>query len=679
MAGAAEIYRRLLAAYPPQSPVLNKLGQIELRMGNAEAGIALLRRSLSIEPGQPAVLSNLAVGLRLTGKHEEALGCIDRALALAPDRVKTWNNAGDILCEINRFDEAVKAYSRVVAVDPGNVRAYCGLAAAYLELLMPQQALAAAESAIAKGCNDAQAFGLRGSALKALKRLQEALTDFDRALVRDPRDVVALNNKGAALLILGRWNEALVCCDRVLAINPNIVQTLYTRGKVLLVLKRFPEALETYNRVLALNADSVEALCNRANALLAVDRCDEALTDCDRALAIDANLAEALCNRANVLLALNRYDEALIDCDRALALAPGMIEAHNNRGVALLGLNRPQEALAACERAVAIDAGYAEAYWNQALSRLTLGDYENGWKLFEWRWQGTPQRQFAREFADPPWLGEEDVAGKTVLLHAEQGFGDTFQFSRYIPMVCALGAKVVVRAPENTLSVLASLKAEMTLVAKGQPLPAFDVHCPLMSLPLAFKTVLDTVPAKVPYLYADEAKRAIWRKALGDKSRPRIGLCWTGKPRMTVDAKRSMTFAQLAPLLRLPFSFHAVNKDLRLEDRAAAAAFPQLAVHTDELHDFSDTAALIAELDLVISVDTSLAHLTGALGKPVWVLLPWASEWRWLMDRRDSPWYPTAELFRQPADGDWQSVIGEVVRRLEMRFSEPLFRGIGTN
>jgi hypothetical protein len=295
------------------------------------------------------------------------------------------------------------------------------------------------------------------------------------------------------------------------------------------------------------------------------------------------------------------------------------------------------------------------------------GCFEEGWRLFEWRWRDQQQIQ-ARNFSQPQWLGAQTVANKTVLIHPEQGFGDFIQFCRYAIMLETLGAQVILETPAQLKTLLESLSGRFTIVEQGQPLPDFDLHCPVMSLPLAFKTTLATIPIHIPYLYANDQKRQIWRQRLGQKTQPRIGLTWSGSSSQQNDHNRSMPLKFLAPLLRLPLEFHCLQNELRPDDAKQLSNYPTLRTHVSEILDFSDTAALISEMDLVISVCTANAHLAGALGKPVWILLSHVACYRWLQNRNDSPWYPTAALLRQAEPGNWTALVAELEHKLRAEF-----------
>jgi tetratricopeptide (TPR) repeat protein len=329
----------------------------------------------------------------------------------------------------------------------------------------------------------------------------------------------------------------------------------------------------------------------------------------------------------------------------------------------LHALKRHDEALASYERAIALNPDYAEAHWNVCLARLRLGDFRGGWPQYEWGWKAG-YRGIERRFAQPRWTGAEPLAGKTLFVHAEQGFGDTIQFVRYVPLVAGAGARVVIEVHPSLVALLSGVQNVSSAVSRGGPLPAFDLHCPLLSLPLAFGTELDTIPARVPYLSAPETHLARWKIRLPRAEGLRIGLTWSG--RNIPDPDRSMALAQLAPLFDLPgIHFVSLQKDLRDSDEAALRGRPGFLHLGPDLADFADTAAVIAQLDLVISIDTAVAHLAGALGKPVWILLPFLSDWRWLLDRDDSPWYPTARLFRQDKARAWDTVIARVRAALD--------------
>jgi tetratricopeptide (TPR) repeat protein len=487
----------------------------------------------------------------------------------------------------------------------------------------------------------------------------DALRLVGTALKIRPDYPDALSNVGIILHALNRGSEALENFDRALKFKPQSAEVHANRGNALIQLRRHEEAVACFDRALALMPNYAAAHYNRGNALLALDRLDEALSAYDRALSFHPAWPEALNNRGNALIRLGRAGEAMSDYENALKLQPGQPDTLGNIGNALNVLGRPHEALAVLEQAIAARPGAPVAHYNAAMTRILLGDYKAGWAEYEWRWLTPwfhPQR---RAFDALPWLGGEPLEGKTILIHAEQGFGDMIQFARYVPLVAARGANVVLEMPEPLMALMAGLAGVSEMIAKGAAPPKVDYHCPLMSLPHAFGTELASIPADVAYLAAPADRMTKFAGAMAALKFPRVGLVWSGRPTHHNDLNRSLALAKLAALFEAPCSLVSLQRDLRESDAAALPQYP-ITDLSAQLGDFADTAAAISQLDLVISVDTSVAHLAGALGKPVWILLPHAPDFRWMLERNDSPWYPSARLFRQRSAGDWDSVLEAV-------------------
>lgn len=423
--------------------------------------------------------------------------------------------------------------------------------------------------------------------------------------------------------------------------------------------------LAAFRDALALRPDGAGLLANLGIALKALGRIEDAVACYDRALAIRPDCASAHYNRGIALKAMDRPAEAIASYERALAIQPAYAQALNNMGNAFRALNRHAEAIVSFDRALALRPGYGDAQFGRALSLLALGDLGVGWPGFERRWERRELAPDIRDLRKPVWLGDPPVAGKSVLLHSEQGMGDTLQFVRYATVLAARGATVHLEVQAPLKRLLASVPGTNSVVARGEALPRFDLHCPLMSLPLACGTTLETIPARIPYVRAPKALAEGWAMRL-DGAGPKVGLAWAGNPAHANDRNRSIPMALLQPLLALPgIRFVSLQKP----GSGARAGMAELPGHvldaSADLRDFADTAALVENLDLVIAVDTAVAHLAGAVGRPMWLLLPFAADWRWLLEREDSPWYPTARLFRQPAVGDWRSVIDRVRGELQ--------------
>lgn len=497
-------------------------------------------------------------------------------------------------------------------------------------------------------------------------RQSDAEKLYVSALDREPGRYEALYGLGLLRLQQERFAESVDLTRRALLSRPQSAEAYGNLGTALMRLGRPQEAVQCFSRTIALAPGLAQAHRDLASALGTLGRYEEALQQAEEALALSPS-AEAHAVAGAALLPLSRFDEALDHAERLVALSPQNLGMYSLLGVVLRSLNRPREAIAVYDRALAIKPDHAEAHWNQSLARLAMGDFETGWKQFEWRWRNPALGGERRRYAAPLWLGEASLAGRTLLLHAEQGFGDTVQFARYVPLAAARAARVVLEVPAPLASLLVGLAPNATVIAEGDPLPAFDLHCPFMSLPLAFATRLDTIPADVPYLSAPRDKTEIWRRRLAPLRGLRVGLVWAGAPRQfqatanAVDRRRSISLGHFARLAAIPgVSFVSLQKG----DAARQARRPPdgllLYDWTEALDDFSDTAALIAALDLVISVDTAVVHVAGALAKPVWMLNRFDSCWRWLLGRDDSPWYPTLRQFRQRRPGDWDSALDAV-------------------
>ena len=498
----------------------------------------------------------------------------------------------------------------------------------------------------------------------------QALRLIGKSLELDSNNFAAYGNLGAALYTLRRLPDAVSAYDRALALKRDFVGAYLMRGNVLYDLKHFDAALASYEMAIALQPDLAHAHSNRGNVLHALGRPDAALASYEHALSIAPDLTEAHSNRGNVLRERGEFAAALASYARALAIDPRFVPAHFNRGVALSQLGRPHDALASYDAALAIAADFAEARFNRALILLLIGDFSRGWVEHEWRWKNRLGSNIneRRDFREPLWRGEELPAGTTILLYGEQGLGDTLQLCRYATCVAERGYRVVLEVPESLALLLAGLAGVSRVISRREKLPPFDYQCPLLSLPLAFQTDLDSIPAPPAYLHSDRRKQAEWRERLGPKIRPRIGLMWNGNPQQPNDRNRSFWLEDWAPYLPEEFQYVGLQRELRAADARTMDGSPRVLNVSASLTDFSDTAALCDCMDLVISVCTSVAHLSAALGKKTWILLPFAADWRWLLNRSDSPWYPTVTLYRQTTRGDWPAVFKRVAVDLRRSF-----------
>jgi tetratricopeptide (TPR) repeat protein len=564
-----------------------------------------------------------------------------------------------------RVVEAEALYRQIRAIDPGHVHGLYLLAVLMGQTGRTDPAIDLMGQVLLRKPDFAQAHNDLGVLLLAQGKTAGAMACFERALARKPDYAEASYNQGIALARMNRLDDAVNCYERALALKPSYHEALYNLGNILKTQGRLADASRRYRQALAHKADYAEAHNGLGAVLLLQNEPGPAMACFERALALKPDNVEARNNLGSALRNLNRPSEAVECYDRALALKPDYVEALNNRGNALQALNRVAEAMASFDKALAINPDYDEAHLNRSCLRLLSGDFEPGWEEYEWRWRTRATAPWRRDFAQPLWVGEEPLADRTILLHDEQGFGDAIQFVRYLPLVAARAAKVILEVQPPLKALLSRVAGAALVRGRGEDLPAFDVRCPLLSLPLAFKTRLDTIPATVPYVSASEDRIIKWKQRLPPEGKRRIGIAWAGNPAFSGDRTRSIGLPRFAPLLSVEgVELYSIQRDLRDGDRDILRSHPGVVQLGDAMEDFDDTAAIISLLDLVISSDTSVVHLAGAMGKPVWVLLQHVADWRWLMDRDDSPWYPTARLFRQPAIDDWESVVARVMREL---------------
>ena len=504
-----------------------------------------------------------------------------------------------------------------------------------------------------------------GNMLNDVGHHEAVVACCDRAVELDPSFAAAWLIRGRAQLTLGRNQEAVGSFKHVLAVNPVFATAWLDLGNALHALGRYAEATASFDRALEYDSNLAVAWSNRGNALQELGCYRDALASCDCALGINPAFAAAWSNRGNALLMLGRSSEALSSYEQAVVLEPAFAVAWSKRGCLLRLLGHYREAIESLDHAIGIDPRCAEANANKSLVLLLLGDFAAGWLLYEWRLKNREFTSSKRSFSQPRWDGGGDIAGKTIMLHSEQGLGDTIQFCRYAELVAGLGARVLLMVPQQLAGLLSRLDGVAEVVPEGMQLPSFDLYCPLPSLPLAFGTRLDTIPSYVGgYLTADRGKVNLWMARLGEQRAPRIGLVWSDRCDQEGDRSRSIAMLKFMDALPAGFEYVSLQQCCWDGERTVLSMHPELRHFGAELTDFEETAALCSLMELVVSVDTGIAHLAGALGRPVWVLLPNSPDWRWMLGRDDSPWYPTMRLFRQADRGDWSSVLTRVREEL---------------
>ena len=596
------------------------------------------RKSQASESDSPAALYEAGIRHLRAEQYLDAQICCQQALATDSNHADSLNLMGMLSLHARQYDHAIEWTARAVRQAPKPE---------YLVTL--------------------------GSALQNQGRLEEALKAFDKAIQIKPDVAELWKNLGDVLLALERPAEALLSFQHILTLDPRHWEAAHKSALLLHQLGRFGEALKRFDLCDRLQPDHALTLRTRARSLRDLNRLEEALRDSQRACALRPDDAEACNSMGDILARLpDRQQEALQWFDRALELQPDLIQALTNKAVVFGQLHRFEEAIAIYHRLQSLDPHNAEVEMGLGHLHLLLGNFESGWAEHEAR---RKIRSFSApypEFAQPLWLGEEAIEGKTILVHVDEGFGDTIQFARYVPMLAARGARVILVVDGPAYALLSGLTGVSQCFAfPAHTLPPFDFHCPMSSLPLAFKTRLDTIPSGISYLPAPpESRVQAWESRLGPHHRLRVGLVWSGNPKHRNDHNRSIPLRTLSRILDVEATFVSLQKDPRPDDKEALLELPDIIDVTADLTDFAETAALLRCLDLVITVDTSVAHLAGALGCPTWILLPYTPDWRWLLGRDDSPWYPTIRLFRQPKSRDYSSVVDRVSAELTATISK---------
>lgn len=600
LAEAHALYHKILEQNPLHADSLNLLGLIAMRAGDNATAVDLIGKAISIREDAPPFHFNIAAAYINQSKLPEAARHYERAIALNPDYAEALSNLGYVYIQQKKYDQAIERLNKAIDLNPNYAH--------------------------------------------------------------------ARNNLGIALKEQGKFDEAIPCFEKALQLKPDFIQAHNNLGLILRYQRKPAEAIEHYMIALGHNPNYIEARNNLGNALRDLGKLEEAKAEFERVIHLKPDTHEAQSNLGNVYKDLGQHELAIAHYNKAIEANPNFATAYFNVATSKHETRHLDEAMACYERALAIQPDYGDALWNQSLLLLLKGDYEKGWKQYEQRWlkKDMPFHGYDK----PLWDGAR-FDGKTILLHGEQGLGDSLQFIRYAKPVKRQGGKVIVVCPPTLQRIFESIEEIDQVVPEGAPIPDYDLQAPLLSLPMIFKTTLETIPAEVPYLSAPQDLMNAWAERLRPYTNLKVGLVWAGNPRKfhaeshAIDRRRSMTLEQFAPLANIP---NVTLFSLQKGEPAQQAKNPPhgmtLIDFMDEIDDFAGTAALIANIDLIVSVDTSVVHMAGALAKPVWMLSRFDGCWRWLLDRDDSPWYPTMRLFRQTKAGEWQPVIKDVQKAL---------------
>jgi len=654
-------YRQILQLDPNDVNALHLLGVLCQQQGHHDRAVDYISAALRRKADFPEAHNNLGNALRAQGRLDEAVASYHQALFHRPDYTQAYNNLGIALTEQGRLEEAVASYRRALRLKPDNAGAHNNLGVALKNQGSFAEAVACFQQALRIKPNYPEAHDNLGNVLKKQGKLAEAVASHQQALRLKPDFAEAHNNLGNALREQERLGEAVASIQQALRLKPSFAEAHSNLGNALQDQGKLEEAAASFHQALHLKPDFAEAHYNLGNVLREQGRLPEAVASLRQALRLNPSYAEAHNNLGNALREQGRLEEAAASFQQALRLKPNYAEAHNNVAVLLREGGKVEEALASYQQALKLKPDYAEAHKNLGMAWLLLGNFEQGWPEYEWRLQ---QKNLALPRLPQPLWDGGPLRGRTILLHAEQGLGDTLQLIRYAPLVKQRGGRVLLGCPPQLEGLLAHCPGVDLLISEGTPLPAFDVYAPLMSVPGLLKTMLANIPANVPYLSAGADLVRHWRDELAPVAGFKIGIIWQGNPRHKGDRQRSVPLSRFACLAKLEgvrlCSLQVGPGSEQLRDLAWQGAVMDLGSRLDSTS-LADAAAVIVNLDLVIAVDTALAHLAGALGVPVWVALPYSPDWRWLLDREDSPWYPTMRLFRQTDPGNWVGVFERLV------------------
>lgn len=645
-----------------QMPSPSRVPNRKPQSGKKSVVNTVLKDSIEVQ-----VLMKNALDTHRLGQLESAMELYKLVLEKDPKNYDAYNLSGVVAYQNNDLSLALKLIESAIAIQPNQAFAYVNRGLIFEKLRHYESALVSYEKAIALNPNFAEAHNNKGITLKKLNRLEDAIASYKQAISLKGDYAIAYSNLGNVLREMKRYEEAVSCFNQAIHLKPDYAEAYSNLGVTKCELECYQEALACHERAILLVPDYAEAFTNRGITLEKLCKFEEALASHDKAIELRPHYADAFSNRGIVLTLMMRLKEAIASYERAIELDPNHSESFSNLGFALKESMQFDLALQAYDRSIDLRPEYDDAYWNKSLTLLLLGDFINAWSLYEWRWKRDEFAKFRRNFTKPVWLGSEDISNRTILLHAEQGLGDTIQFCRYAKLVKKRGAQVILEVPRSLINLLHGLDGVDHLIMAGDPLPDFDYHCPLLSLPLAFETNLDSIPQPTPYLCVEPIKLTVWRDRLGEKTKPRIGLVWSGNVDHKNDRNRSIALIELITNLSPDYEYVSLQKEVRENDRKALSESP-IRHYEEYLLDFTDTAALCDLVDLVISVDTSVAHLAGSIGKKTWLLLPYVPDWRWLLNRSDSPWYVSMLLYRQNHDRQWSPVLKRLNKDLQQFF-----------
>ena len=596
--------------------------------------------------------------------HDTAAATFQRLLREYPKHPGITRQYGIYKLQVQENAAGLELLTEAAVLSPndGMVQKFLGLA--NLRLNKHDAALVHLAAAEKITPNEPDVYYFAAQALGSLKKFDDAVKKIGRALQLKPELPAYLHTLGTLFSQMNADKRALTVLYRALDLQPTLWSARLTLGHVLMRLNRQKEAISHYAEVLRDAPDRIDAMTNLGNAYMATEQLDTAEEHFKRLQSLFPKEASVHNNLGNLYSKSNRYEEAIVNYEKALEIKDAYPEAWNNYAITLRRLNRVKESLHGLNKAIEHNKNFPDAYWNRSLSMLLLGQIENGFAEYEWRWKGGVKEMKPRKFSVPILERGMPLKGKRILVHSEQGLGDHIQFVRYLPILQNMGATVLAEFPEALIPICKDYAPDVTWIERGtRKFPEFDNYCALLSVPTILGTTMDTIPATKDYLPAPADRIQFFADKLPKNQGPKVGIVWSGNPKHQNDRNRSITLERMLQVLQpAKATIVSLMKEVRPDDLTFMKAHTEVLDFSADLDSFSDTAALIKNLDLVIAVDTSVAHLAGALGCPVWTLIPFAPDWRWMLDRTDTPWYPTMTLYRQHKPHDWDGVLSDVKR-----------------
>lgn len=660
---AEVLYKKVLKKQPSNVDALLMLGSIYSQIEDYELSLRYVNKALQINPSNPYIYYNLGNTHRKKGDIDEAIKCYQQAIKLKPDFADAHYNLAIVYQAKNLYDVALIHYEKALKLEPKMFDAHVNIG----NILFLKKDYTKAEyhfkKALAINPSFSMAYLGLGNLYKEIELFDEAIKYYEKTLSLEPESFEALNNIANTFLIKERIDDAIVYLHKALQVKPEEAEIYYTLGNIYKDKREYDKAIAYYENALKYNNEFADAYNGIGLVLQEKNQLDRAIEYYHKALEINSNDYVVYVNLAGALNLKDSYDEAISYCEKALEIKPDCIDAYINLGIITYLKRNYEDSIKYSLKAIDIDPENADAHFNLALALLLKGDFENGWREYEWR--GRLKEKVWLKFDKPIWDGS-DIKGKRLFVCTEQGFGDAIQFIRYVPLIKEKGVEeVIIECYPQLKPLFETVSGVDKVIPRGEELPEFDVYCHLLSLPNIFKTNISNIPSNIPYFNINKEVIEKWNTLITGNDRIKVGLAWAGSPRHKNDRNRSIMLKLLKPVLDInDIDFYSLQVGPGSEQLKELDNEKCMIDLTNNINDFLDTAGLILNLDLVISVDTSVAHLAGALGKHVWVLLPYVPDWRWLLNREDSPWYPTMRLFRQRSSGNWDSIVQDIKEEL---------------